>query len=356
MADELSVRGPRELALLARARADLAEAKTIDEVRLIRDQAALLQGYAKKQRWCLEMQNDVAEIKVRAERRAGEMLAEMAKDVGGRPPKTYCNVQQVSTSTLTDLGIERTQSHRWQTIASLPDETFEAHVSRVKASATGELTSAGVLKLAKQLRAQQPSDPGHEPPPGDDGGPRVVASLSELVSAGRKFRTVYADPPWRYGNQGTRSATGNHYGTMTVDEICAEPVAALVGDDAHLHLWTTNAFLFDARRVIEAWGFEYKSCFVWVKPQMGIGNYWRVSHEFLLFGLRGATPFLSRDEMSWAALNRSEHSAKPDAVRHKVEKVSPGPYLEMYGRQYTPGSPWTVYGNQVSVLARSLFP
>lgn len=111
--------------------------------------------------------------------------------------------------------------------------------------------------------------------------PEVVDSLTALVAAGRKFGTVYADPPWEYDKMVGRAAARRHYRTMTLTDICAEPVAQLVEDDAHLHLWTTNGFLRDAFEVIEAWGFHYKSCFVWVKPQLGVGNYWRVSHEFL---------------------------------------------------------------------------
>lgn len=165
-----------------------------------------------------------------------------------------------------------------------------------------------------------------------------------------RFACIYADPAWKYGNQGTRAATDDHYGTMTVDEICALPVREFAADDAHLHLWTTNAFLFEARRVMEAWGFEYKSCFVWVKPQMGIGNYWRVSHEFMLFGLRGDCPFLARDEKSWRELPRGRHSAKPDRIRQMIEKVSPGPRLEMFARDVIEG--WNAWGNQ---LRRNLY-
>jgi len=123
-------------------------------------------------------------------------------------------------------------------------------------------------------------------------------------------------------------------------------VEALAADDCHLHLWTTNGFLFDAKRVMEAWGFEYRSCFVWVKPQMGIGNYWRVSHEFLLLGIRGnAKRFEVRNEMSWGQHNRTKHSRKPREVRERIERASRGPYLEMYGREQIDG--WTIYGNQI---------
>ena len=111
--------------------------------------------------------------------------------------------------------------------------------------------------------------------------PSIVADLQMLINDGHKFKTVMADPPWRYENTASRGAAENHYSTMAVQEICAEPIGRLVDDSAHLHLWTTNAFLEAAFTVMRAWGFEFKSCLVWVKPRMGMGNYYRVSHEFL---------------------------------------------------------------------------
>ena len=173
-----------------------------------------------------------------------------------------------------------------------------------------------------------------------------LTDLDDLVSRGKQFGCIYADPPWQYDNKATRSAADSQYkGTMSVDEICALPVADLAAEEAHLHLWTTNGFLFDAARVIEAWGFTYKSVFVWVKPSMGIGNYWRVSHEFLLLGIRGGLGFRDNAQMSWAEHKRGNHSAKPEAIRRQVEMVSQGPFLEMFGRRPTDG--WTVWGNQV---------
>jgi N6-adenosine-specific RNA methylase IME4/predicted transcriptional regulator len=175
----------------------------------------------------------------------------------------------------------------------------------------------------------------------------VTDDLTTLVAAGRKFGCIYADPPWAYDNKATRSAVEAEYkSTMTVAEICREPVKALAADACHLHLWTTNGFLFDAKRVMDAWGFEYKSCFVWVKPQIGIGNYWRVSHEFLLLGVRGdAKRFNAHDLRSWIEMKRGGHSEKPEEVRQMIVRASDGPYLEMYGRKVALG--WTVYGNEV---------
>lgn len=175
--------------------------------------------------------------------------------------------------------------------------------------------------------------------------PRTAASLDELPR--EHFGCVYADPPWQYGNQSTRAATGNHYGTMTNEDLCEMPVSELAAADAHLHLWTTNAFIQEAFQVIEAWGFEYRSMFIWVKPQMGIGNYWRVSHEIMLLGIRGnAKRFNDKSLKSWVEASRTKHSAKPECVRIMIEKASHGPYLELFGRKEVPG--WTVFGNQIS--------
>lgn len=170
--------------------------------------------------------------------------------------------------------------------------------------------------------------------------------LHALVRRGAKFGAIYADPPWLYDNQATRAATGNHYGGLTVDELCSLPVRELAADDAHLHLWTTNAFLFDCGRIFESWGFEFRSTFVWVKPQMGIGNYWRNSHEFLLTGIRGdAKRFNDRTLKSWLECDRSKHSEKPFIVRDYIRRASPGPYLEMFAR--TPADGWTCWGNEI---------
>lgn len=197
------------------------------------------------------------------------------------------------------------------------------------------------LELFAEEKAEQSSIKS-ELPVGD-----TVTQLDLLVEQGRKFPTVYADPPWQYENEASRAAAVNHYPTMSVDAICKEPVSKLAADNAHLHLWTTNAFLCDAFDVLESWGFEFKSCLVWVKDEIGMGNYWRVSHEFLLLGVRGSLTFRDRTLPSWIRAHRTSHSRKPGVVRALIERVSPGPYLELYGREELPNSAWTVYGNQV---------
>jgi hypothetical protein len=93
----------------------------------IGDKAAALQVYYKQSGESLGIQNAAAEVKIRAERRAGEILAAMEKRGGARDGKTEL---PKGTPLLSDIGITKKQSHRWQQVASVPDKKFEAHVAR----------------------------------------------------------------------------------------------------------------------------------------------------------------------------------------------------------------------------------
>ena len=317
----------RVLANITQADRLLAEAKTVGDAIGVADVAESARIFAKRANMALPLINKATEIKLRAERRAGELLRGMEKAR-----------RHVNCSSLPQLGITRTQSSRWQRASVVPEEKFSAYVEQ--ANETGrEITTSGLLKRANVEAPKNGARPAH----GDTG---ICTDLSDLLKSGEKFGTIYADPPWRYQNQGTRASTGNHYdGDMSVDEICAMPIAQLCADKCHLHLWTTNAFLFECPKIFDAWGFTFKSSFVWVKPQMGIGNYWRNSHEIMLLAVKGGQTALSRAEKSWLECSRGKHSAKPDAARHQIERLSPGPFLELFGRKKVSG--WTVFGNQV---------
>lgn len=335
---------PRELILISKASDAVAQARTIDEIKDLRDKAEAVRAYAKKARLGKHIVIEASAIKVHAERKLGRMLGEVklahaspGNQYTGRVDRSH---EQDGPVRLADLGITKSDSSRSQQIALLPDHVFDGYVADSMRSAR-EPTTAGLLRLAKQRRAKSDSK---QPPPRGVG---VVSTFRELTDTGRRFATIYADPPWPYNNQATRAAASNHYPTMSIEQIRDEPVAQVCEDRAHLHLWTTNAFLSDAFDVIDSWGFTYKSCFVWIKPQIGLGNYWRVSHEFLLLGVRGKLAFQDKTKRSWIEADRTKHSQKPAVVRQLIEQVSPAPYLEMYGRQAFPGSEWTVYGNQV---------
>jgi len=102
---------------------------------------------------------------------------------------------------------------------------------------------------------------------------------------------------------------------MPFDDIKRLPVGELAAKNAHLHLWATSSFLREALALIDAWGFEYKSCLVWIKDQIGMGNYWRMSHEYLRLGVRGSLRFRNRSRPSWVGARRNGHRRKPGVFR-----------------------------------------
>ena len=276
-------------------------------------------------RWVSENFSDTSQVRsLYNARRLWEVFSERREEVSFIPQ-----------SGLYALAEPKCDEAREELIAELRAATEEGATVRVRDVKGAIKQMVSVIKQASE---------GITPVAPEDAC--TTEDLTRLVADGRRYGCIYADPPWQYGNQGTRAATGNHYSGMAIEELMAMPIQDLAADNAHLHLWTTNAFLFESLKIMEAWGFEYKSCFVWVKPQMGLGNYWRVSHEFMLFGLRGKKPFGSRSEMSWGQYPRSIHSRKPDEIRKKIETVSGGPYLELFGRMPVRG--WTVYGNQIA--------
>jgi DNA (cytosine-5)-methyltransferase 1 len=138
---------PRQIALITKARRALAEARSIDEVKDIRDQAEAIRLYLRQRDESLEAQNEAAEIKIRAERRAGELLREMPKHPPG-PDRSH-DVTDLP-SRLCDLGIGKMQSSRWQRIASLPEETFQSHIEETRAAGK-ELTTSGVLAKVREI-------------------------------------------------------------------------------------------------------------------------------------------------------------------------------------------------------------
>jgi Transcriptional activator, adenine-specific DNA m ethyltransferase len=134
------------------------------------------------------------------------------------------------------------------------------------------------------------------------------------------------------------------YPTMSVDDICALPVRELAEDDAHLYLWTTQTFLRDTYRVLDAWGFRQGAMLVWSKPPKGVCGTYVCSVEFCVFARRGNLQHKRRQLGTCYQWPRSGHSAKPEAFQDMVESVSPGPYIELFARRNRLG--WATWGNE----------
>lgn len=161
------------------------------------------------------------------------------------------------------------------------------------------------------------------------------------------FKTILADPPWDVEQKGVRGAQG-HYSLMTLEAIKAMPVGDLAAEDAHCWLWVTNATLRAGYDVMEEWGFTPRSPLTWVKPRIGLGTYLRNSTEHLILGTRGKAPVNFRAQPTWMLAPLQGHSHKPEEQYAVIERVSSGPYLELFARRRPPSaSDWKVWGNQI---------
>jgi N6-adenosine-specific RNA methylase IME4 len=179
------------------------------------------------------------------------------------------------------------------------------------------------------------------------------------------YRCIVVDPPWPQkgggtlqGREGWHDSNGPSlpmkYGTMSLADIHALNVPALAHPDGcHLYLWTTNGFLRDAFDVLTAWGFTYSTTLVWAKNPMGggLGGAYGISTEYCLYARRGNLPALGRVRGSWFNWKRPydergkpRHSAKPGDFYRLIEKVSPGPRMDMFARRAWPG--WDAWGDQ----------
>ena len=164
-----------------------------------------------------------------------------------------------------------------------------------------------------------------------------------------KFRVVYADPPWKYGDQLTEDygPTKFHYPSMSIPELCALPIRELVESDAVLFLWVTSPLLFQCAPIISAWGFSYKTSFVWDKIKHNMGHYNSVRHEFLLICTRGSCqPDVPTLYDSVQSIERTRHSVKPPEFRALIDALYPhGKRVELFARGEVP-SGWESWGNQ----------
>jgi len=219
-------------------------------------------------------------------------------------------------------------------------EAAEANPNRYAAIAkemdrTGKIDASYRKVSQDRKRAERMSHMG-EPP--------------DLAEAGETYGVLLGDPPWRYEYSIDSGDTiEQHYPTMTTAEICALPVSEIAGEDSVLFLWATSPKLPEALSVMAAWGFQYRTCLVWVKDWIGPGYYARQRHELLLVGKKGnpPTPEPSSRPDSVIEAPRKEHSAKPPIVYEIIERMYPDvPKVELFARNRREN--WDSWGNEVA--------
>ena len=313
---------------LREAEAALVRAGAIDQVKLVLDVSAAQEVFARRQQLGEAVIGYAFAIKMRALGRLGDLLKPMDKAKGTRgtargriasggialaPPEDV-------VPTLEKLGVSKKVASVAQQLAALPAAQREA-------IAQGEKTLAAVRRERKAIEV------------------RRAVSLPDA-----KYRVLYADPPWAYRDKADAGAVQAggvepHYPTMTIAELCALAIPAIVLEDAVLFLWVTSPLLFESAAVIGAWGFTYKASFVWDKIGHNMGHYNSVRHEFLLVCTRGScTPDHLELFDSVQRIEKTTHSSKPEDFRRIIETLYPyGKRLELF-RRGAPVEGWDAFG------------
>lgn len=333
------------LALRDNAKQELQQIRDIETGMEYLSKVRAIEVWAKAEKKDAELQNMIAEQKVRTQRilgtliKEGQQKGEIATQNDGY--NMYGVPDRDTIKTLSDIGISRKESSVFKAIADIPDDIFDRAIEERKNAADktiAEITTTAMLKVANEMKKQQKRDFLETPP----------------IETSKKYRVFYADPPWMY-NEVQHASEGNfhykplgvHYPSMTLEEIQALPIKQMSEDSAVLFLWVTSPFLEDSFSVIRSWGFSYKTSMVWDKVKHNVGNYVSVRHEFLLICTKGSClPDVRKLHDSVQVEERTEHSKKPEVFRAIIDEIYPhGNRIELFAREAHDG--WDSWGNEV---------
>ena len=315
------------------SRQRLAIAVTIPQHKVIADLASAQEVFATRQRLGEDVIGYAHALKIDALAGLGELLKKQPKQAGSRgqlkgrgvsggsilvpPEKTF--------PTLAEMGIDKKTSSLAQRLASLSEVERNAIASRDKTLAEVSRTKTAE---ARSVRLSLPD---------------------------AKYRLIYADPPWAYrdgvgvaGSVQCGPGAAMKYPTMSIAELCDLNVKDICDDDAVLFLWVTVPLLFECQPVIRAWGFSYRTHFVWDKVKHNHGHYSSVRHECLLVCVRGSgVPDVPTQHDSVQVIERTGHSEKPERFRELIDEMYPtGKRIELFART-PPRSPWQGWGNEL---------
>jgi N6-adenosine-specific RNA methylase IME4 len=331
----------------------LTEARTLDEVKAVTDKATAIKEYARRAK-NRQLEIDAAEIRIRAERRYGELLAEIKQTTGlnagsrgqlrGRSASGGFSTTppEDRRPTLADLGADKKLSARSQRLAEVPPKAFERAVLTWRDHATREdmRVTSNLLRVVGQVNAAHRS--------GNSGG------RLEAPAAGH-YRVIVIDPAWPADKRERISRPNQFcldYQTMTLPEIQSFDVASIADETCHLFCWTTQRFLREAFGIVEGWGFVPLWTMVWHKnggfQPLGRPQF---NCEFVVYGRKGLPQFReTRDFKSCFEGARRQHSRKPDEFYEVIARVTEGPRIDVFGRERRAN--FDVWGDQTDRFAK----
>lgn len=323
----------------------LAEAKRVDDVKAIKDKAEAMRAYYRQIK-NPQLEADAWEIRKRAEDKLGELSVALDKahKVGQGKKVQLPSGGKLKAVALKAAGISTSAANRYEQFNKLPEREKEKRIAKGRAAIEAGKSIADTIITQgdkKEKRAERERKLGAK-----------QAALPD-----KKYGVIYADPEWRFEpwsrETGMDRAADNHYSTSVTEVIATRDVTTIAADDCVLFLWATVPMLPHALVVMAAWGFDYRSHFVWAKDRIGTGYWNRNKHELLLIGVRGSVPAPAPgtqwDSIVGAAVG--EHSAKPKCFIEMIDEQFPTiPKIELNCRG-KPWSGWDAWGDEVAEAA-----
>jgi hypothetical protein len=260
--------GNGELTLYEAACRAVAECCSVDEVKLIKDKAEAIRAYARQVK-NPQLEADAWAIRKRAEDKLGELCADLDKAPGRRKPLP-AGGNRLKAQALKAVGISTSAANRYEQFNRLPAHEKERRIAQGRAAIeAGKSVGDAIIRQGDKKQRR-------------DARERELGAKQSALPA-RKYGVIVADPEWDDDvwsrETGMNKHPANHYPTSDVETIKARPVLSIAADDAVLFLWSTNQHLRVAMDVMEAWGFQYRSNYVWKKPSPGTGFWNRSVHE-----------------------------------------------------------------------------
>jgi N6-adenosine-specific RNA methylase IME4 len=309
---------------------------------------------------------DAVALRMRATRRLGQFMQAQKETVGFATGGEHGGRRGIDGSrknpsiqrpTLAMQGIGKNLAHQARVLSAPSEKDFEALVTDAHAK-----VARAVRNVVREIEIEQEREVYRART--KEGG--TVADLEALAASGFRAGAICPDFPWPFetwSSKGKQRSAERHYETWPLERIIAFAplIGRLAAPDCALLLWIVWSRLFDAREVITACGFEYKTCdFAWVKTTKdakvitldgdGLHNGTSLSGteantEVCLLATRGSPLRLAKDVHQVIIAPVGEHSEKPDEAYRRIERLYPGPYLELFARKERDG--WTTWGNEI---------
>lgn len=308
----------------------LEKASTIQEIKEFKNIALTAADWAKRKGLGKKVVKKAQNYALDAEIKLGDKLRETERAKGKRTDLvTLGNQVDDNKFTLAELGITKRESSEAQLLSDLSQKDQEKIIA---------------IKDGKKSKKTTVNEKRRE-------DKRKELKAKSLIPGDKKYRIIYADPPWKYDRYLPHQYGDpeKHYPPMSIDEICAMPVIEMIEENSVLFLWVTSPKIEESFKIIKAWGFKYKTSFIWDKVKHNFGHYNSIRHEFLLIGGKGSsTPDCKKLFNSVVSIERSKiHSQKPEYFRDLIDILYTwGNRIELFFRGNKIKKGWDVWGNE----------